>query len=951
VTSAERRLLKRNLLLGLVVTILVACADHAQCLRPIENGCYDLRSKHFQHFAPPPTDRLVHLDIDDATIKAIGGWPWPRKEFAQIIDEVHHAGAKALALDVIFIEPEPTVFRDNAQELAAATNGGPLTRPSGAADPASEGDTALARALDRFGNSVVPVSLALGKPPAPSPEHAALLTILQKDLEISQADANAALRVMGFSQASSDEFNAAQAEAMWARIEIESQLGPVSYLSLRDKLLPRGSALFGDAFPAARTLKGQFDKFEASEAVKGMGRARFNLPVLQSRDELYTIPQLARSATSTGFVDFIPYSDGVVRSMPLVVQDPRGRLTPQLGLALACAYLGIAPNDVEVFPDRVILRPGPSPIVIPTQEQWTASFGDVGCLMNIPMAGTGEWLTMYDYPAHAKPTQHLPVVSVWDACQSRERLRKNNAVADTDLPFFFKHFQLDESRAKAFQVKRWDMDDVESRTRLIQATLKDEFFKVSIDSYNAMPASTLTQDDRDMIDCIRVLQQLAVENPRLKAQFEQQERKLHDALAGRAVIVGWTAEGRVDFVTTPLHARCPGVVIHGAIFNAILTGWYWRQAPQWVTLCITLAMGILTTIAVALLGPWKALGCTLLLVFGYFAFNASVLFDHGHWIVGAAGPIVAGASVWPVVTLRRYIGEAAERGRITRRFRNYVDPSLVKWVLEHPDHVHFEGERREMTMAFSDLVGFTSLTEKLGEATVKLLSEYVGLMVPQIRAQRGFVAKLMGDGIFFFFGAPEPDPDHAAHAVSSMFGMRSALGKLNEDLKKRQLPQLGMRIGVSTGHVIIGDAGTPECSDYTALGDSVNLAARLESANKAVGTLDLISDSTKELLGGKFVVRPIAKLRVVGKSGGVMTYEPLGPADRPDPGWAELVEYSRNVVDAYQSARFEDCLKALDAFDHKFGPSKWSELYRGMCDVLKADPPADFDGTISLDHK
>ena len=158
----------------------------------------------------------------------------------------------------------------------------------------------------------------------------------------------------------------------------------------------------------------------------------------------------------------------------------------------------------------------------------------------------------------------------------------------------------------------------------------------------------------------------------------------------------------------------------------------------------------------------------------------------------------------------------------------------MTWVLAHPEQGRFDGQVREMSMGFSDLAGFTAMTEKLREKAVPLLAEYMGRMIPAIRAQKGYVSKLMGDGIYFFFGAPVPNEHHATDAVAAVLGMHAALAELNEELKARGMPTLGMRIGVSTGSVVIGDAGPSDASDYTALGDPVNLASRLEDGQQSL---------------------------------------------------------------------------------------------------------------------
>ena len=180
-----------------------------------------------------------------------------------------------------------------------------------------------------------------------------------------------------------------------------------------------------------------------------------------------------------------------------------------------------------------------------------------------------------------------------------------------------------------------------------------------------------------------------------------------------------------------------------------------------------------------------------------------------------------------------------------------------------------------MTVCFTDLVGFTTMTEQLREQAVPILGRYINRMVTIMRKHRGFLNRLMGDGIMFSYGAPLENPNHAVDAVNTVLEMQEEMATLNRELADEGLPQLAVRGGVSTGKVVVGDSGGTEAVDYTCLGDTTNFGARLESANKFTGTRNLISARTAELLDGQFLLRPVALLQVAGKRQSVMTFEPL----------------------------------------------------------------------------
>jgi adenylate cyclase len=299
----------------------------------------------------------------------------------------------------------------------------------------------------------------------------------------------------------------------------------------------------------------------------------------------------------------------------------------------------------------------------------------------------------------------------------------------------------------------------------------------------------------------------------------------------------------------------------------------------------------------------------------------------------------------------RFVAEAAEHRRIRKRFQSYVDPSLVQYVYEHPELIRMEGEVREMTVCFTDLVGFTSLTEEFKERAVPLLGRYTSKMVPIIRRHRGLVICFMGDGLMFSYGAPQQNSNHAVDAVTTILEMFPAIEEFNRELVAEGYPELAVRAGVSTGEVVVGDTGGDDACDYTCLGDVTNFGARLESANKALGTTALISARTVELLGGKFLVRFIACLRVSGKKKGNRVYEPLSLAESATPRQHKSAEMTNEMADHFIGARFQECIFAAGALDRQFGPSKLTKLYREACNHHLNKPDAEFTGQIVLDQK
>jgi adenylate cyclase len=570
-------------------------------------------------------------------------------------------------------------------------------------------------------------------------------------------------------------------------------------------------------------------------------------------------------------------------------------------------------------------------------------------LMAIPWSGKQEgWPNMYDYPNYRAHAQRISIYSVWQLIEAKRRLIANERASDLAL---FDALALTDAKA-ASDYNAAPLRGI-AKQELIDSTIKN--LDAIIKGMAEEPDPAVREATKELLDTYkkgnRLLREVVRQNAVLGNQVVQFRKTLHQQLTGRAALIGSVATGNADKVSTSMNAQCPGVVVHGAIFNAIMTGALWRSAPPRTTYIIIVLMGVITGLLVAWLHPLKAFFATLLLLLGYLLINGYLLFGSMNLMVGISGPVMAGLLVWSGVTIPNFVTEVAERNRITRRFSNYVDPSLVNYVIEHPDQGRFLGEAREMTMGFTDLMGFTTFTESLGPRTVPLLAEYMNLMIPRIRENKGYVSRLMGDGIYFFFNAPEADPDHAMHAVMTVLSMHEALDKMNLTLPARDYPTLIMRAGLCTGKVIVGDAGSSDFNDYTAVGDSVNTAARFESANKNFGTKIMASARTIELLNGQFLVRPIGNLRVVGKTEGRQVFEPLCRLDAATPRHHEIAEISTRIVTTYQNADFAACVKAADELDKLLGPNKYAAFYRLVALEYQEKTPADFCGQIVLTEK
>jgi class 3 adenylate cyclase len=1011
-TRIQRRLLIDTSIIGVGLTLFIAALDYySRALTTLDEWFYDRRAHLCQYFTPPPTDKLVHVDIDDRSLATLGKWPWPGTTLAHLIDEIDRAGPKAIAMDIIFSEPdeirvqpidpsetpEDRYQRDLQRFLAlfpknVRGRAGQLQidlpaffktfwQDPGPRTVRIDHDANFAAAIARSGKTLVPVSLTL--PTNPPPLQRKIREHLICDLE--QAEANIYERLIAdpdkvLPQGApfpTDAFLMARREAMNSRISKELEGADLTLEQLRARLLPRLEPDFGGA-PLLRLLTEEHRRVQAVGPLR-----RFVLPSTPGLPPLATftgeiapVPAFSRAAAFSGYVEYVQTNErGVVRSIPLVA-DYRQQLFPQMDLVLACAVLGVDVKTVKLHPDKVIIPKPPGrdrDIVIPVRSMYATKYGrDVGLMMDVPDRGRRAWETIYDHRRHTSPQGHIPMAFIWEVYQFRTGIDRNNANIDRALRVILEQdppadsplrprLGLDPDQYKQYAAKPLAPDEYPQRKERAQATLKlmKEFGydKPLADQDLPKLPGTNKPDPREMVKrdevaaARRTLESAIEQNDRFLRIMAQRRSELRDKIAGRAVLIGWTGTGQVDFFPTAIQPECPGVVIHGMAYNAIMTGEFWRHAPKWVTFLITVLVGFAVTAANGFFKPSAALGLAVLIAVVYLLVNGLLLFDYANICLGVAGPMVALASVWSTGALAGFLIEAAERTRITRRFSSWVDKKLVDYVIENPD-VNFEGQVREMSVVFTDLAGFTSMAESLRERTIPILSDYLSMMVPVIRRHDGLLNKFLGDGIMFFFNAPRDDPQHAANAVAACLDMQKATAEFAEQQVKKGLPRLSMRCGVSTGGMVVGDSGPVEYRDYTVLGDNVNFASRLESANKIFGTSILISQRTVELLGDRFLVRPVGKLQVVGKTEGVMTWEPLAPLDHATDQQRLLCSMSAEMVAAYVSRDFQTCIKVARRMDDQFGPTKLAEVYRHTAKQYFDNPPsAGFTGNLILTEK
>jgi adenylate cyclase len=288
-----------------------------------------------------------------------------------------------------------------------------------------------------------------------------------------------------------------------------------------------------------------------------------------------------------------------------------------------------------------------------------------------------------------------------------------------------------------------------------------------------------------------------------------------------------------------------------------------------------------------------------------------------------------------------------------RSFRKFVPAELVRGLLASGQEAKLGGKRQLLTIYFSDLEGFTTVSEQLEpEKLVELLGEYFAAMTGQILEEGGTVDKYIGDAIMAFWGAPNPRDDHALAACRTALKNQAKLRELQRDWQARGLPLLKVRIGLNTGEAIVGNIGSEDRLDYTAIGDSVNLASRLEGLNKYYGTTIMLSAATWLAVKDDVVARPLDKVSVKGKKHGALVYELLGMKGDTDEAIVMMAETYAAGLDAYSNKDWATARARFTSVIELRGADAPSSQMLERIDELEASPPGqDWDGVYRMESK
>ncbi len=412
---------------------------------------------------------------------------------------------------------------------------------------------------------------------------------------------------------------------------------------------------------------------------------------------------------------------------------------------------------------------------------------------------------------------------------------------------------------------------------------------------------------------------------------------------GAVVIVGVSAVGVGDVQVTPMENIYPGVEIHATAVDNIVTENLFF-APGWIkilNIIIVLVFGAIFGFFLLRIGPFVGITLTTFIIFGYTLFFRYSILEK-NVVITMIYPVAAFLFLYVSVTTTKYFYETKKKRFIQKAFSHYLSPTVIEQLIKDPDRLNLGGTKKNLTVIFTDLAGFSSISEKsTAEEIVELLNEYFTSMTNIILAHSGTVDKFEGDAIMAFFGAPVQTPHHALQAVRAAHDMSITLKGLRIKWENEGKPPLHMRIGINTGSMVVGNMGSVQKMNYTVMGDNVNIAARLEPAGKIYGSEILIGEETKKSVEEEFTVRELDFARVPGREMPVEIYEVVGKKEGIDEATRRKLQLFYDARKFFLNRDFEGAKSTFEKIVEQYPDDKPSRLYIDRCDKLILSPPDD----------
>lgn len=425
------------------------------------------------------------------------------------------------------------------------------------------------------------------------------------------------------------------------------------------------------------------------------------------------------------------------------------------------------------------------------------------------------------------------------------------------------------------------------------------------------------------------------------------------ALKDKVIFVGATARDLhdVQLVPTSSGEPMPGVEIHASIFDTLVSKTWIQSAPLWLELFFLAVIALILAGLVPFIRPRISVPAVIVLWIVIIV-GAFIAFESG-WIVDIVWPTLLIVFGSIALLIERWIQTDKQKKEIRNAFNRYVAPSVVDQLIEDPSKLKLGGERRHMTVLFSDLRGFTTLSEGLTpEKLVEVLNSYLHEMTSIVFEEQGVLDKYIGDAVMAFWNAPFDQPDHAMRAVRTAVKMRDKLKEMNKNGTFPAGIELKVGVGMNTGEMVVGNIGADMRFDYTVIGDAVNLSSRTEGLCKEYGVEIIVTENTAKDLGDEVLLRKLDKVAVKGKKEPITIYHVLSLKEQITDEARRRVAKFEEALQAYFDRKFEEAITKAKAYLEIWPEDVAAQNLIKRCEAYhQTPPPAEWDGTYVLTKK
>lgn len=870
----------------------------------------------------PQTDsRVALIAIDDDSLEVVGRWPWNRELMAQVIERLVDHGVKAIALDVIWSEPQENSSLETLDRLSQGLKSlGPVGQSLLEQERARpQPDDVLAETLKKHADKVV-----LGVFPTDENERFFLpYTDYCRNEAFNRINGSIFVKADNITLAvedTADLFEPIKFNEPFERIfnDIEKQRSKL----FLDRLGKKTEAELNNY------ERNRMRIFISNEVMNYCDRWLVQDPKLNSAD---------------GKVD--EYYEFWI-DLFKILTSPEETQAKGLATTKFEVLKGLTPEQaIQAFKDKTLSHP------VPQHRGWTinlaklheaASFSgsfkadqdNDGKIRRNPLFyRTGNRIGSSFIPSLAlqtylvaNPGYQAQVEIGVDPKDPKQKIINSFRIADVTQ---------DDDKQKVVDIP------VDGQGRLKIDYAGPPF------SYAHVPARELLNDSSEMRVDQRSLQgeDPATRKPRNivnKNQF----------LKDKIVMIGATAVGIYDLRVTPFDKNFPGPETHVNVLDNLVRQKFIRVDPKEAsTMTWALALlGILVAAGVAFTGPFLGF------FFVIFSEGALIWIDQILLKKGLVSTMILPAllvlSLYVVMTLYKYFTEERKKKHLRSTFSKYVSPAIVDEILKSPENIELGGKKQKMSVFFSDVRGFTTISEKLDPQMLShVLNLYLTPMTQIVFANKGTLDKYMGDAVMAFFGAPIGYPDHAKYACRCALQSINKLKEIQKEFAQEGLPMIDIGIGINTSEMNVGNMGSDTVRSYTVMGDGVNLGSRLEGINKEYGTRIIISEFTQAEVQNSFTTREIDSVRVKGKNKPVVIYELISEGKAPS-DWTNCLENFRQGLKEYHQKNFQSALKYFKKSLNDRPDDEPSKLYIERCQsYIEEPPPADWDGVFVMKTK